>query len=182
MKELIHSRKQLLVSVIFALIILAGIVLCIPFFDKIAIHYIELFFHKTLRDPARWIDVLQHSAKLCIFIICLIYFFSYFNKGIQIRELINHRLIEVKQKYYSKKTILIFAGLCLFLFIVYFNIITANYYYADDVFRNYGGNRSWIGFSRYISEFFSILIHNNLKLNDIAPFTQFISIIPIYPH
>ena len=66
MKELIHSKKQLAVSIIFGLMILAGITLCIPFVDNIAILYIELFFHKTLRDPARWIDVLQHSSKLCI--------------------------------------------------------------------------------------------------------------------
>ena len=177
MKELIHSKNQLAVSIIFGLIILAGLTLCIPFVDNIAIHYIELFFHKTLRDPARWIDVLQHSSKLFIFILCLIYFFLYFKKGIEIRGLINQRIIEIKEKHYSKKALYIFTGLCVFLFIVYFNIITANYFYADDVFRNYGGNRSWIGFSRYISEFFSILIHNNLKLNDIAPITQFISIL-----
>ena len=177
MKELIHSKKQLTVSIIFGLMILAGITLCIPFVDNIAIHYIELFFHKTLRDPARWIDVLQHSSKLCIFILCLIYFFAYIKKGIEIRGLINQRILEIKDKHYAKQTLHIFAGLCVFLFIVYFNIITANYFYADDVFRNYGGNRSWIGFSRYISEFFSIFIHNNLKLNDIAPFTQFISIV-----
>lgn len=177
MKELIHSKKQLVITVFFSLFILAGICLCIPFVDNIAIHYIELFFHKTLRDPARWIDVLQHSAKLFMFILCLIYFFSYINKGIEIRVLMIQRIQEIKEKFYSKNALHFFAVLCIFLFIVYFNIITANYFYADDVFRNYGGNRSWIGFSRYISEFFSILIHNNLKLNDIAPITQFISIL-----
>lgn len=171
------TSKQLAVTILFSLIILFGISLCIPALDNIAIKYIEQFFHKTLRNPARWIDVIQNTSRLCIFTLCLIYFLLYLKKGIELCGKIEARFAEIKSQYFCKKTAIIFSILSLSLFIVYFNIITANYFYADDVFRNYGGNRSWIGFSRYISEFGSIIIHNSLKLNDIAPLTQLISIL-----
>ena len=174
MKQL--SKKQLFVTIIFSIIILFGISLCIPAIDNIIIHYVELFFHKTLRNPARWIDVIQNTSRLFIFTLCIIYYLAFIPKGVELSTTINKRFIEVKSNYYCKKTLIILFSLCLFLFIVYFNIIKSNYFYSDDIFRNYGGNRSWIGFSRYISEFGSIIIHNSLKLNDIAPFTQFISI------
>ena len=171
------TSKELAVTILFSLIILFGISLCIPALDNIAIKYIEKFFHKTLRDPARWIDVIQNTSRICIFTLCLIYFLSYFTKGIELCGKIGARLSEIKSQYFCRKTAIIFSILSLSLFIVYFNIITANYFFFFFVFRNYGGNRSWIGFSRYISEFGSIIIHNSLKLNDIAPLTQLLSIL-----
>ena len=177
MKVLINSKKEIFISCIFSLLILFGIIICIPIIDYIVLNYVEIFFNKKLRDPGRWIDILQNTSRLCIFILCLIYFLKYVDIGKSLKLQINDRFIEIKNQFLSKQSIILFISLFIFLFIGYYNIITANFFFADDIFRNYGGNRSWIGFSRYISEFGSIIIHNNLKLNDIAPLTQFISII-----
>ncbi len=177
MCEFIKSKKQLAVTIIFSLIILFGIVVSFTFVDKIVLHYVEIFFHKTLRNPARWIDIIQNTSRICIFVLCLIYYLCYIKQGIVLKSKITERISELKNQYLCKRTVILFSALCLFFFIAYYSIITANYFYADDVFRNYGGNRSWIGFSRYISEFGSIFLHNSLNLNDIAPLTQFIAIV-----
>ena len=146
------------------------------YIDNQIIRKIELVFNKTLRDPARWIDIIQHTLNLAIFTLLNIYFINFIPWGIKIKNEIKDSLGTTKSVVYEKKSSSAFFFSCILLFIVYFNIITSNFYYADDVFRNYGGNRSWIGFSRYISEFLSIFLHNSLKLNDMAPLTQFIAI------
>ena len=119
MKQL--SKKQLFVTIVFSIIILFGISLCIPAIDSIIIHYVELFFHKTLRNPARWIDVIQNTSRLFIFTLCIIYYLAFIPKGVELSTTINNRFIEVKSNYYCKKTLIILFSLCLFLFIVYFN-------------------------------------------------------------
>ena len=172
------SNKQLVISIISIFFILFGLSLCITPIDNIVIHYVEIFFHKKLRDPGRWIDVLQNTSRIGIFIIVLFYFLTYINLGLSLKAKIFERISEIKQQFFSNKSIIITFSLLTFFFcIAFYGVISSNYFFADDIFRNYGGNRSWIGFSRYISEFGSILIHNNLKLNDIAPFTQFLSIL-----
>ena len=176
MTGFIKSKNQLATTILFSLIITFGIIVSFSYIDNIILHYVELFFHKTLRDPARWIDIIQNTSALVIFSLCVIYFFCYINYGIKIKSGIKTLLQDYKKKYATKNNLILFLLIIVFLFLSYFSIISANFYYADDLFRNYGGNRSWIGFSRYISEFGSIFIHNSLKLNDIAPLTQFIAI------
>lgn len=171
------SKKQLFVTVLFSLIILFAISLHIPALDNLAIKYIEQFFHKTLRNPGRWIDIIQNTASLVVFTLAVLYFVTYIEYGIKLKSAIKFEFEDVKVNLINKNIFNLFLFAVLLLFVSYFNVIKANFFYADDVFRNYGGNRSWIGFSRYISEFCSIFIHNSLKLNDIAPLSQFIAIL-----
>lgn len=173
----IKSKKQFVTTLCFSLVILFGITVSFTAIDNIVLHYVELFFHKTLRDPARWIDIIQNTSALCIFTLCVIYFLMYIDLGIQIKKEIQIALAEYKKNFFLRHNFFLAFGLIFFILLTYSNIIRANFFYADDLFRNYGGNRSWIGFSRYISEFCSIFIHNNLKLNDIAPLSQFIAIV-----
>lgn len=176
MKSFIQSKKQLAFVTFTFLAIVFSALLYIKPLDNYIIKIIEQCFNKTLRDPARWIDIIKNTSHIFVFILCLIYYLNFTNSGISIKQNISKTCLELKSNYLNKNALYIFLFLCGFFLIAYYGIISANYFYADDIFRNYGGNRSWIGFSRYISEFFSVLIHNNLKLNDIAPLTQFISI------
>lgn len=186
-----NSQKKVFVTIFFAFCILFGIVVTFRPVDEIILKYVQIFFDKTLRKPERWINILQTAARIFIFFTFLIYFLFFLKTGINVKNSIKNILKDLKVNLLKenlivttgtngiifKKTVFIFAFSCIFLFIAYFNIITANFFYQDDIFRNYSGTRSWIEFSRYISDFFSIFLHNNLKLNDIAPLTQILSII-----
>ena len=55
-------------------------------------------------------------------------------------------------------------------------IIRANFYYNDDLNRSLNGYRSWAGWGRYIPEFFSIIIHMNLRITDISPLPQILAV------
>lgn len=137
---------------------------------------VEAFIHRTLRDPARWIDIMQHTTALAIFAFLNVYFLNYIAFGVKIKSAVAGEFFKIKPALFCKKTLACFGLACALLFAAYFNLMTVHFYFADDVFRNYGGSRSWIGFSRYVSEFFSIFVHNNIRLNDIAPLSQFIAI------
>ncbi|WP_407425215.1 glucosyltransferase domain-containing protein [Treponema sp.] len=177
MKNFIKTKSQLFATIIFAFLLIFCVLITITKIDNIILKHVEVFFHKTLRNPARWIDVLQNSARLFGCTFALIYFLCFIEKGKALCTNIKKTLFDCNGILFSKRSSYFFAGTVFFLLFAYSNVILANYFYADDVFRNYGGNRSWIGFSRYISEFGSILIHNSLKLNDIAPLTQIIAIV-----
>ena len=177
MNAFFKSKKQVFATIIFAILLLLCIAVTITQIDNLILKYVQLFFHKTLRNPARWLDVLQNSARLFGCTFALIYFLCFIEKGKALCANVKETVFGYKEILFSKRSAFFFGGTILFLLFVYSNVILANYFYADDVFRNYGGNRSWIGFSRYILEFTSIFIHNSLKLTDIAPLTQIIAIV-----
>jgi len=58
-------------------------------------------------------------------------------------------------------------------------IIMANVSYIDDMGRKAWGYSGWDTFSRYMSNFFSQLIHTNSYLADISPLTQIIAVLLI---
>lgn len=171
------KKRQFLILAAIVGIFIFYVLTLFSMADGFIIQKIEDVFHRVLRDPARWIDVIQHTALLSLFALLNVYFLFYVRYGVMIRGALAEKIKINKQTLCCKETFKFFIFTALFLFFAYFNVITAHFFYADDVFRNYGGNRSWIGFSRYVSEFGSILIHNNIKLNDVAPLSQFIAIV-----
>ncbi len=171
-----RAKKQILLLVAILSLVALEIAAHFSFVDSLIIKNVEAFFHKTLRDPARWIDIIQHTTALAIFALLNVYFLNYISFGIKIKSAVAWEFEKIKPALFCKKTAVCFGVGCALLFAAYFNLMTAHFYYADDVFRNYGGSRSWIGFSRYVSEFLSIFVHNNIRLNDIAPLSQFIAI------
>ncbi len=57
-------------------------------------------------------------------------------------------------------------------------IIRANFYYIDDLGRNFFGNSGWSPvFSRYISDIISPFLHADTYLTDISPIPQFLAVI-----
>lgn len=70
---------------------------------------------------------------------------------------------------------LAFASLIYFVGII--AIIRANFFYIDDLGRGVEGYRGWGNFSRYLSNFFSSIIHGGFYLTDISPLPQIIAVI-----
>ena len=177
MQNFIKSKKQLAVTILLAISLLFRVLVSITYIDKMILGCVQVIFNKTLRKPERWIDILQNTASLAAFALILVYFLTFTPYGKLLRVNMRQIFSEYKKSYFNFITLNRLIFLSAFLFMAYFGIIRSNYFYSDDIFRNYGGNRSWIGFSRYISEFGSILIHNSLRLSDVSPLTQLIAIV-----
>lgn len=171
-----NNTKKTIFSVLYGITVLFCIGLKLNFIDNQILVIAEKIFSKTLRKPEKWIGIVHHTSSLVIFITSIVYFLIFTKSGGQLYSKIKESLYAFYNKLSSEKLYQHFAFILVFLFLVFFKVIAANYFYADDVFRNYTGNRSWIGFSRYISEFFSIFLHTNINLNDIAPLSQIITI------
>ena len=80
------------------------------------------------------------------------------------------------QELKKKEAITLLVINFIVLYIVFFKVIDADFLFQDDVFRHYKGDRSWIEFSRYLSEFFSIIVHTSISISDCAPLLFFLSI------
>lgn len=159
---------------IFAFIFIIG---TFTYTQTLIIKIVEKIFDRTLRDPARWMEILKHCFFILLFILGIFFSLNHLKQGKLLKKEISNTISKVLFFYKDKKTILYLIGISIFYFIVFFKIIDANFLYDDDIWRSYEGSRSWIGFSRYISEFFSMLIHTSVSLSDIAPLNYFITII-----
>lgn len=67
-----------------------------------------------------------------------------------------------------------------FIFCIYLcsaiALLRANFNFVDDLGRILWGYRSWLNFSRYISEYGSVIINGNDRLTDISPLPQILAI------
>lgn len=169
------SSKPTFVFFIFIFVICIFFSLTIV--DRKLLSIAERLFNKTLRNPNRWIEIIRHTSFLLFFVTMVAYFLNFIELGKKIFYSIKSTIKNFSTDFISKKLYFHFAFICFFLFIAFFKIIISNFFYADDIFRNYTGNRSWIGFSRYVSEFLSILVHTNIRLNDIAPISHILTIL-----
>lgn len=167
-------------TIILSLSVIVGmgfILFIIPPVTKAILQMVESVMGRTLRDPARWIEIIQHCSFIGLFAIGIVNFLLLTKKGFQIFTEIKKAFAEFFSSLVTKKGLL-FLGITVFAFFLIFSgIILADFYYDDDIWRSYEGSRSWIGYSRYISEFLSILLHTNFVLSDIAPLTSILSIL-----
>ena len=70
-----------------------------------------------------------------------------------------------------------FALLCGLLILGVASILRANYYYLDDWQRVSNGFRGWSNYSRYLSDYLSVLLHTERNLLDLSPFTQILAVV-----
>lgn len=167
-------------TIILSLSVIVGmgfILFIIPPVTKAILQMVESVMGRTLRDPARWIEIIQHCSFIGLFVIALLNFLLFSKKG-------NHIFAEIKKSFgeffsalVTKKGLLFLGTTIVAYFFIFWGIIQAGFYYDDDIWRSYEGSRSWIGYSRYVSEVLSILIHTNFVLSDIAPLTSILSIL-----
>lgn len=73
----------------------------------------------------------------------------------------------------GKQFVFSVALVCL---IALFSLLRADFNYIDDTGRVFYGYRGWDNFSRYTSNFLSVIIHTNKVLSDISPLPQIIAI------
>lgn len=94
-----------------------------------------------------------------------------------IGEIFTDKKREIKTFFGNKKQIYLLLIITAIYMITYYTIFRANFNYIDDLSRTMFGYRGWKNFSRYFSEFFSIILNTNKYLTDISPLTQIIACI-----
>lgn len=162
---------------IFLAICFAGFfILVLPPTCNLVISMVEQLMGRELRDPGRWIEIIQHCATIAMCVIALVGFLGFTHRGELFARQIRLEGMPFFQFAATRKFCVFLVGAFACYYLCFHKIIAADFYYADDLWRSYDGSRSWIGFSRYVSEFLSIALHTNFYLPDIAPLTQFLAI------
>ena len=67
------KNKQILLLLAILALAALEVALRFSFVGSLIIKNVEVFFHRTLRDPARWIDIIQHTTALAIFALLNVY-------------------------------------------------------------------------------------------------------------
>lgn len=173
----IINKKPLIYTILLAAIFICSFLLSTSFALNFAINFTEKIISRTLRDHTKWINILKGLVHIPLLSSIIVFSIQYTLIGNQIaqtiKELWSNFISEIKQKKYF----FLFITVTLFFLFSFYNIIHADILFADDMSRSHDGDRNWISFGRYISEFLSIILHCTIKLTDIAPLTQFISIL-----
>lgn len=170
------QRGRTLSIVFLSLCFLGFVVLALPPTCNLIITFVEQLMGRELRDPDRWIEIIQHCSTIALCVIALVFFLGLTKKGNDFACLIKQESHPFLQFLCSRSFVIMSVGTFAFYFLCFYKLIDSDFYYADDLWRSFDGSRSWIGFSRYVSEFLSIVLHNNVYLPDIVPLTQFISL------
>ena len=170
------QRGRTLSIVFLSLCFLGFVVLALPPTCNLIITFVEQLMGRELRDPDRWIEIIQHCSTIALCVIALVFFLGLTKKGNDFACLIKQESHPFLQFLCSRSFVIMSVGTFAFYFLCFYKLIDSDFYYADDLWRSFDGSRSWIGFSRYVSEFLSLVLHNNVYLPDIVPLTQFISL------
>lgn len=170
------QRGRTLSIVFLSLCFLGFVILALPPTCNLIITFVEQLMGRELRDPDRWIEIIQHCSTIALCVIALVFFLGLTKKGNDFACLIKQESHPFLQFLCSRSFVIMSVGTFAFYFLCFYKLIDSDFYYADDLWRSFDGSRSWIGFSRYVSEFLSIVLHNNVYLPDIVPLTQFISL------
>lgn len=149
------------------------IICAIPFSRSVIISVTQKVIGRELRDLNKWNLIIPHTMAYFAFLIVTIYIFLYTNLGKHVADYTK----TAKAKLISKDRLKKWYPLAIaIVFITYMTLMLANYDFVDDMRRIADGSTGWISFSRYITEFSSIIIHTNFRLNDLAPYTQILAI------
>ena len=166
---------------IVLIISIVGIIACIavlfPQVRQMIMNLGEQIYHRKASTYQLWLKALLSYAMGGI---CFILFFDYCTLTDSGRRLVQKVkqemkdcLAEIDFRSFIKPVLLMFAVYLLGIV----TIIRANYSYLDDLGRAADGSRRWYDWSRYISEFSSILVHGDTRLTDISPIPQLLAIL-----
>jgi hypothetical protein len=168
-------REKLVIAASFFGITLCAIV-ALPFIREMIVLAVENILHRNL-DISRWMRNIGKIPLAGIFSILLIDYFvltiSGKNTFSSFKETWKNFFL-----FTNPKKIILY---CIVLFVLYLAaysaLMRANFSYYDDMEREHYGITGWLGWSRYLSEFLSLLLYQNFLLSDISPGTQILSLL-----
>lgn len=173
-KNTIRNSSILLLSGI-------GLIVCITvLFPQTRRMIMDMAAHIMHREASTYQSWLIALFSYAMGGICLILFFDYCTLTQSGKALVQKVSREVKDclseidfRSFLKPGLLIFGVYLLGIL----TIIRANFTYLDDLGRTVTGGRGWYGWSRYVSEFSSIIVHGDTNLTDISPLPQLLAIL-----
>ena len=172
-----ETTKEKLYLLLLTLICLFSLAISLSFSLEFVISLAEKVIHRPLRDHTKWINILSGVAHIPFLFSLILIFKNFTTTGIKTTEICKLQTLKLKAFISKKETKILFIFLLVFFIFATKQLISADILFQDDISRNHDGDRNWISFGRFISEFLSILIHCTIKLTDVAPLTQYISII-----
>jgi len=175
------KNKDKIIRYCIYTILIVGLVACIavlfPQVRYIIIESGERMFHMKTQFFQEWSITLLSYAMGGIFLFAI---FGYCLLTVSGKTLVHKVRNEIRDcvseiDWHSLiKPVLLMSGVYLLGIL---SIIRANFLYADDIRRSISGYRGWYNWSRYVSEFSSILIHGDSHMTDISPLPQLLAIL-----
>jgi uncharacterized protein with PQ loop repeat len=169
------QREKIVIAVSFFGIALCAIVV-LPFIREMIVLAAENILHRNL-NISRWMRNIGKIPFAGIFSILLIDYFVLTVSGKNTLSLLKETWKSFFLPINLKKAVMYVAVLFALYLVAYSSLIRANFSYADDMEREHYGITGWLGWSRYLSEFLSLLLYQNFLLSDISPGTQILALL-----
>ena len=168
-----NSKRILLL--LPSLCLFGGVLLLFPAFRQWIIEITMQFITRREFSTVKWSGRLLQFAKIFIFLSSMtIILYILMERFSIVKKTVIDGINELVTYNYRK-----FASAFFFMFALYtlgiVSIIRANFSYSDDLGRSITGNLGWLGQSRYLSNVFGILLHANVRINDISPLNQLLA-------
>ena len=181
MKRNQTNRKATVWNSVIILLSIAGLIVCIailfPQARQMIINMINRALGRELSMYQSWSKFLMSLAMGGVFLILSFDYCTLTESGRalvkNVKQEIKDCLSEIDFRSFRKPVLLLSAIYLLGII----TIIRANFSYLDDIGRAVNGSRGWYNWSRYISEFFSIVIHADTNLTDISPLPQLLAVL-----
>lgn len=182
------SKINLIITAIFIVVAIVGLILLIPAVQNIGIKIGEALADRELRNYDKWHKVMMRGGVMLLIADIAVTVLYFLDKKFNFVEKIKKLIILVKEKQikYIKENLIfcdikIYIKPFLILFALYLlafsSIIRANFNYMDDNQRTITGLAFDNAWSRHISHHLSHTIHGSKYLYDISPLTQIIAIV-----
>ncbi|GAB6393339.1 MAG: glucosyltransferase domain-containing protein [Treponematales bacterium] len=159
---------------------LAGICLCaiiaLPAMRENIVLLVESILHRNL-NVAAWMHKIEKIPLAGIFVILLADYFALTASGDKTRRALGDSAKDFMANIDLKKAALQLAMVFALYVLAYSALLRADFSKVDDMEREHFGLTGWLGWSRYLSEFFSILFYQNFLLSDISPATQIVALV-----
>jgi hypothetical protein len=168
-------HRCLIINSINALLFLFCLIILPLFSREFIVSLAEKILHEELYRKF-WSQLLLNLAITGILFSLTVFYVSFTKTGKKIVSLCKTEWQANFKALLTRKNLIVFLIILTVYFIGIFTILRANSYYNDDLDRSLKGYRGWAVWGRYLADFLSALLHMNLRLGDISPLPQIISI------
>jgi len=177
--EKISNRERNIRYGIIALSIIGLIICTAVLFPQVRhkiMDFAEQILNKGILSKNSWINTFFSYAMGGIFFILLFDYLTLTQSGRTLVAEVKKEIKECLSEINFRSFLIPIVIMSCIYFLGILTIIRANFLYVDDIFRSVEGSRRWFVWSRYVAEFFSILVHGDTNLTDSSPLPQLLAI------
>ena len=116
------QRGRTLSIVFLSLCFLGFVVLALPPTCNLIISFVEQLMGRELRDPDRWIEIIQHCSTIALCVIALVFFLGLTKKGNAFACLIKQESHPFLQFLCSRSFVIMSVGTFAFYFLCFYKL------------------------------------------------------------